>query len=76
MSIADQLALHAKQALDHALIISRQIDYLGKMPIVTPKPVKTSEKAEEMLRSRFGERDGNDTQLPGTRAELRAIGRV
>ena len=37
MSIADQLALHAKQELDHALIISRQIDYLGKMPIATPK---------------------------------------
>ncbi len=32
MNIADQLALHAKQELDHALIISRQIDYLGKMP--------------------------------------------
>ena len=51
MSIADQLALHAKQELDHALIISRQIDYLGKMPIATPKPVKTSGKAKEMLRS-------------------------
>ena len=51
MSIADQLALHAKQELDHALIISRQIDYLGKMPIAMPKPVKTSEKAEEMLRA-------------------------
>jgi bacterioferritin len=32
MNIADQLAIHAKQELDHALIISRQIDYLGKMP--------------------------------------------
>jgi bacterioferritin len=51
MNIADQLALHAKQELDHALIISRQIDYLGKMPIAMPKPVKTSEKAEEMLRA-------------------------
>lgn len=51
MNIADQLALHAKQELDHALILSRQIDYLGKMPITTPKPVKTSEKAEEMLRA-------------------------
>jgi bacterioferritin len=51
MSIADQLALHAKQELDHALIISRQIDYLGKVPIATPKPVKTPEKAEEMLRA-------------------------
>src|SRR5262249_58976804 len=34
--IAAQLELHAKQELDHALIISRQIDYLGKMPAVTP----------------------------------------
>lgn len=50
MSIADQLAIHAQQELDHALIISRQIDYLGKMPTVTPKPVRTSEDAREMLR--------------------------
>src|SRR5271166_5999288 len=50
MSIADQLQLHAKQELEHALIISRQIDYLGKMPVVTPKPVRTSEDPKEMLR--------------------------
>src|SRR5260370_31850928 len=50
MDIADQLEIHAKQELDHALIISRQIDYLGKMPTVTPKPVRTSKKAEDMLR--------------------------
>jgi bacterioferritin len=50
MNIADQLAIHAKQELDHALIISRQIDYLGKMPTVTPQPVKTSEDAKEMLK--------------------------
>jgi bacterioferritin len=50
MSIADQLEIHAQQELKHALIISRQIDYLGKMPSVTPKPVRTSEKAKDMLR--------------------------
>ena len=50
MSIAEQLQEHAKQELEHALTISRQIDYLGAMPTVTPKPVKTSEKAEDMLR--------------------------
>jgi len=38
------------EELKHALILSRQIDYLGKMPTVTPKPVRTSEKAKEMLR--------------------------
>jgi bacterioferritin len=50
MDIANQLEIHAKQELDHALTISRQIDYLGKMPSVTPKPVRTSEKAKDMLR--------------------------
>jgi bacterioferritin len=50
MNIADQLQLHAAQELQHALTISRQIDYLGKMPTVTPKPVKTSEEAKDMLR--------------------------
>jgi len=50
MDIASQLELHAKQELEHALIISRQIDYLGKMPAVTPKPVRTSKKATDMLR--------------------------
>jgi bacterioferritin len=48
--IAAQLEIHAKQELDHALIISRQIDYLGKMPAVTPKPVRTSKDPREMLR--------------------------
>ncbi|HXM42719.1 MAG TPA: ferritin-like domain-containing protein [Bryobacteraceae bacterium] len=51
MNIADQLEIHAKQELDHALIISRQIDYLGKMPITTPRPVKTSDDPKEMLRA-------------------------
>jgi len=50
MDIAAQLEIHAKQELDHALIISRQIDYLGKMPAVTPRPVRTSTDAKEMLR--------------------------
>src|SRR5246127_2698787 len=50
MDIANQLEIHAKQELDHALTISRQIDYLGKMPAVTPKPVRTSKDAKEMLR--------------------------
>jgi bacterioferritin len=49
MNIAGELAVHAKEELDHALTISNHIDYLGGMPSVTPKLVKTSEKAEEML---------------------------
>jgi bacterioferritin len=50
MNIADQLQIHAKQELDHALILSRQIDYLGKAPTVIAKPVRTSEDSKEMLR--------------------------
>jgi len=50
MDIAAQLEIHAKQELDHALILSRQIDYLGKMPAVVPKPVRTSKNPKDMLR--------------------------
>src|SRR3979409_2441720 len=49
MNIAGQLESHAQDELKHALILSRQIDYLGKMPSVTAKPVKVSAKAKEML---------------------------
>jgi len=50
MDIASQLEIHAKQELDHALILARQIDYLGKMPVVTPKAVRTSKNPKDMLR--------------------------
>src|SRR2546423_2342880 len=49
MSIAEELETHAKEELEHALIISKQIDYLGGMPTASAKPVKTSEDAREML---------------------------
>jgi bacterioferritin len=49
MNIADQLEQHARQELQHALTISRQIDYLGEMPTVTAKPVRYSDKPREML---------------------------
>ncbi len=49
MNIAAELAVHATEELNHALIVSEQIDYLGGMPTVQPKPVKTSEKATDML---------------------------
>lgn len=50
MTIADELEKHAKQELDHALVIAKQIDYLGGMPTVTPKPVKTADDPETILR--------------------------
>jgi len=49
MNIAGELEKHAAEELSHALIISKQIDYLGGMPAVLPKHVRTSEKAKEML---------------------------
>jgi len=50
MAIAKELKGHAGQELEHAMIIADQIDYLGGMPTVTPKEVKTSDKPEDMLR--------------------------
>jgi bacterioferritin len=50
MNIADMLEKHARQELDHALTIAQQIDYLGGVPTTTPKPVRWSEDAEEVLR--------------------------
>jgi bacterioferritin len=50
MSIAKELEQHAAEELEHALTVSKIVDYLGGDPTVTPKPVKTSNKATEMLR--------------------------
>jgi bacterioferritin len=50
MQIAGELELHARQELEHALTIAKQIDYLGGMPAVAAKPVKTSKQPEELLR--------------------------
>jgi bacterioferritin len=48
--IARELEKHAGEELSHALHIAKQIDYLGGTPITTPKPVKMSENAEDLLR--------------------------
>ncbi len=50
MSIARELEVHAKEELQHALIIAKQIDYLGGDLTVTPQPVRTSEDPKKMLR--------------------------
>ena len=49
MNIAGELEVHAKEELAHAIALANHIDYLGGMPSVVPKPVKTSEKATDML---------------------------
>jgi bacterioferritin len=49
MAIAQELENHAREELDHALIIAKQIDYLGGLPATVPLPVKVSQNSEEML---------------------------
>lgn len=50
MNIAAELELHAEEELQHALIIAKQIDYLGGSPTTVPQPVRTSDDPREMLR--------------------------
>jgi bacterioferritin len=50
MSIAAELEKHAAEELQHAITIAKQIDYLGGMPTVTAKPVKTAKDPKAMLR--------------------------
>lgn len=59
MSIAAELEKHAGEELSHALIIAKQIDYLGGMPVAVPKPVQVSSDAKEMLR--FDLKNESDT---------------
>jgi bacterioferritin len=49
--IARELEAHAGEELAHAIKIAKQIDYLGGMPCVTPKQVKTSTDPVAMLRA-------------------------
>ena len=49
--IARELEKHAGEELSHAIKIAKQVDYLGGMPSVTPKPVKTSNDPVAMLRA-------------------------
>lgn len=49
--IARELAVHAGEELQHALSIAKQIDYLGGMPEVKPKAVKTSKDPVVMIRA-------------------------
>ena len=49
--IARELEAHAGEELAHAIKIAKQVDYLGGMPAVVPKTVKTSNDPVEMLRA-------------------------
>src|SRR5258706_13637617 len=49
MNLAQELKKQEQEARCYALIISKQIDYLGGMPTIQPKQVRTSKKARYML---------------------------
>ena len=69
MNIAQELEVHAAEELAHALQIANQIDYLGGMPTVVPEPVKTSDKAKDMLRFDL---DNELMTIANYRARIRA----
>jgi bacterioferritin len=50
MNIAAELEIHAQEELAHAVTLAKQVDYLGGMPATVPEIVKTSPRAEDMLR--------------------------
>ncbi|MBS3790456.1 MAG: ferritin-like domain-containing protein [Candidatus Thermoplasmatota archaeon] len=57
-NIAEELALHAEEELQHAIQLADQIDYLGGTPSVDVQKIKISEDAEKMLKQDLeGERD-------------------
>lgn len=68
MAIAKELEKHAAEELRHALIIAKQIDYLGGSPAVTPKPVKVSDDATAMLEADL---DNERTTIREYRARIK-----
>lgn len=51
MNIAEELEKHAKEELEHAITIAKQVDYLGGTPTVQPELVKSTDDNKEMLRA-------------------------
>ncbi|HTR66138.1 MAG TPA: ferritin-like domain-containing protein [Terriglobales bacterium] len=49
MNIAAELEKHAAEELNHAILIAKQIDYLGGAPTVQPLSVQVTGDSEEML---------------------------
>lgn len=49
MPIASELEVHAHEELDHAIAISKQLDYFGVYPTEKPKPVEVPEDNKAML---------------------------
>lgn len=49
MEIAAELKIHAGEELEHAIMIARQIDYLGGTPVTIPEEVILPDDPREML---------------------------
>ena len=49
MNIAQELEKLAAQELQHALTIAKQVDHLGGIPIVQPKPVQVTDDKKALL---------------------------
>jgi bacterioferritin len=49
VSTLDELAMHVKQELDHALVLARQIDFLGGVPSTRVPDVPTATDARAAL---------------------------
>ncbi|MEE8329388.1 MAG: ferritin-like domain-containing protein [Thermodesulfovibrionia bacterium] len=57
-SIQKELAIHAQEELQHATVLTGQIDYLGGVPTVDMPPAKVSSENETMLQQDLdGEND-------------------
>jgi len=57
-TIQKELAIHAQEELQHAIILASQIDYLGGVPTVSMPPAKVSKDSITMLKQDLaGEND-------------------
>ena len=57
-SIQKELLVHAQEEMQHAVMISEQIDYLGGTPVANAEKIETSNNSLEMLKQDLkGERN-------------------
>jgi len=56
-SILKELVLHSQEEMQHALMLSEQIDFLGGTPTVKVEEIKTSKNSLEMLKQDLGGED-------------------
>ena len=68
MAIAKELEGHAGQELQHALTLSKHIDYLGGTPTTQALAVKMSNKPKELLRADL---DNENTTIRNYRERVR-----